>query len=112
MTGETSVNQASLRMREPAELIGRWTVTADINSKKLPCTIVFSDQRIDAANAWCLSSGGNCLNKVLTGVVGWRPAPDGIEFASADGRTVAMFDANGDARGAGGAALKLARATD
>lgn len=112
MNGQASGNQDSLRMREPSELIGRWTVTGDSTVANLPCTIVFLNERIDAANAWRLSADGNCLNKVLTGAVGWRPAPDGIEFASADGRTIAMFDATGAGRGTAGEALRLARARD
>ncbi|KQN25783.1 hypothetical protein ASE86_06150 [Sphingomonas sp. Leaf33] len=108
MGGEASSNQDSLMMREPSELTGRWTVFAG----KTICTLAFTSDRIESANAWRVSDEARCLDGIAPRIVGWRPAPDGIELVSADRRTVVMFDAAGQGRSPQGEAIALRRATD
>lgn len=108
--GTNRTQSTSLRMVEPAEVAGRWDVT-------LPgrhCVLTLTTNRVEDANAYALD-GAACLADLLPlPVAGWRPAPDGLELAGADRRTLVLFADQGDGTGratlAGGTAT-LCRAT-
>ncbi len=94
MNAQSPRNQASLRMAEPAELEGAWTVAV---TGEASCRIDLRSTRVEAAYAYALGDESGCL-AALAGapVAGWRPAPDGIEIAAADRRTLLMFADQGD----------------
>lgn len=92
MQVKTSHLQGSLRMREASEVAGRWLVQAAGRS----CGITLTAQRIEDANAWRLDDPAGCLAAIVPGAVGWRPAPEGIEFAGADRLTLLVFTATGE----------------
>ncbi len=95
----------SLRMAEPADVAGAWDVT-------LPgqhCVLTLTTTRIEEANAYALD-GAACLSELLPSpIAGWRPAPDGLELAGADRRTLVLFADQGD--GTGRATLTVGTAT-
>lgn len=100
----------SLRMPEPAEMVGMWEVT----SGGTTCRLRFGSDRVEAANAYAVA-GAACLSAIIASpVVGWRPVPDGIELAGSDRSTLAMFADQGDGTGvatlpAGTATLRRAK---
>lgn len=81
----------SLRMREPADLVGRWTVTVGTRA----CTVSLLPTRVDAANAWQLTDAGGCLAPLMPGAATWRPVPEGIAIATIDGKTLLVLTATG-----------------
>jgi hypothetical protein len=89
---EPAQSSGSLRLEEPQTLAGRWSIA----TAKGECAVVFTNRRIDSANAWAIDDASGCLAGLVPGVVGWRPVPDGIALASADRRTVALFATGAD----------------
>ncbi|WP_176484531.1 AprI/Inh family metalloprotease inhibitor [Sphingomonas spermidinifaciens] len=94
MNAQSPDTRASLRMAEAASLTGRWTVTVTAGKD---CRIELLAARLESANAHLLADESGCL-AALAGapVAGWRPAPDGIEIAAADRRTLLSFADQGD----------------
>ncbi len=90
--GEPAQSSGSLRLEEPAALVGRWIVA----TQRGDCAVDFTARRIDSANAWAVEDATGCLTALAPGVVGWRPTPDGIALASADRRTVVLFATGAD----------------
>lgn len=90
---EASQSSGSRRIEEASGYAGVWNVTG---GKKL-CRISILPERVESANAWAVA-GAACLNDTVGVVAGWRPEPDGIAFAGADGLTIAMFADQGDGR--------------
>ncbi|WP_294260489.1 AprI/Inh family metalloprotease inhibitor [uncultured Sphingomonas sp.] len=94
MDAQLPRNQANLRMAEPAELKGAWTVAVPGSAS---CTIDLRTTRVEAANAYSLGDESGCLAALAAApIAGWRPAPDGIEIAGKDRRTLLMFADQGD----------------
>jgi hypothetical protein len=82
-------------MAEPAEVAGSWNVT--VSGRQ--CALTLTTTRVEAANAYALD-GAACLSDLLPSpVAGWRPAPDGIELAGDDRRTLVLFADQGDGTG-------------
>ncbi len=71
----------------PADLAGIWHVgEADPPACRVELTIR------PAGNDHVAVADGKCLAKLgMMGVVAWRPAPDGIALAGADGATRGFF---------------------
>lgn len=90
--GEPAQSSGSLRLEEPATLVGRWIIAMQTGD----CAVDFTARRIDSANAWAVEDVTGCLTASVPGVVGWRPTPDGIALASADRRTVVLFATGAD----------------
>lgn len=106
MADQSSDLQASLRMAEPSEIAGPRLVIG-VNVR---CGIRLTLDRIESANGWRVTDSEGCLATLLPGAIAWRPAPDGIDLAGADGLTVVHFDAEGKGQAPSGAALTLTRA--
>lgn len=87
---QTSPASDSPRLNETTTYVGRWNVTGG----KKPCLISLLATRVESANAWAVD--GACPGEVLDDVAGWRPEPDGIALARADGLTRALFADQGD----------------
>lgn len=86
----------SLRMAEPNEIAGRWTVSV----RGQQCSIVLRHERVDSANAYRIGEGADCLGGLVSGpVAGWRPAPDGLELVGPDRLTLVLFADQGDGTG-------------
>lgn len=93
--GTNRTQLTSLRMVEPADVAGTWYVM----SSRGHCALTLTTTRVEAANAYALVGAG-CLSDLLPSpVAGWRPAPDGIELAGADRRTLVLFADQGDGTG-------------
>lgn len=102
---ERGTSRVSLRMAEPTEMAGTW----EVSSGRTTCRLQFGSDRVEAANAYAVA-GAACLGAIIASpVIGWRPAPDGIELAGSDRSTLAMFADQGD--GTGVATLPTGTAT-
>ena len=85
---------ADLVLRDVAELAGVWQVRGG----GVDCTITLSVERVDSANAHRLADPQRCLARLLgQSVAGWRPAPDGLDFARADRLSAGFFAFEGAA---------------
>lgn len=93
MSDQSTSTGGSLRMREAEELLGAWTI--EIGNDR--CTMTFDAMRLEAANGWRLIDPSGCLGRIVKDAAIWRPAPEGIEIAAADRRTLLVFTATGDA---------------
>lgn len=112
MSDQTPGKNASLRLAEPSELAGEWRVEP---AGGPPCVVRLETARVEAANAHALTDPTGCLAMLMgRPVAGWRPVPDGIEFAGRDRLTIRLFSYASDgvatAAAPDGSTLTLRRA--
>ncbi len=94
---DESAAMTSLYLPEAAELAGRWR----LGGGGAPCevTLLADQTNTDQFSPYRLHDPSDCLGRLgLAQVVGWRPAPDGLELARADGIGVAFFSREGAER--------------
>lgn len=110
-TMTASASGASPRLGEPSQYRGEWLVEAP---GVPPCRFALATSRVEAANAFGFERPPRCLAALLGAEpAGWRPAPDGLDLADADGLSLAFFASGAEgfsARGADGTVLRLRRA--
>ena len=85
--------QDSPQLRDATSFVGRWRLTG----ANAACEITLSQARVESANAHRLTEDDNCLSRLLgQAVAGWRPAPDGLDFAGPDRLSVGFFSFEGE----------------
>jgi hypothetical protein len=86
--GEAREMQGSPELRDASAFMGPWRLTGP----RVDCRITLSPERVESANAHLFIDADKCLERMLgQAVAGWRPAPDGIDFAGSDRLSVGFF---------------------